>query len=326
MHGFKRVLALSLAVVSAAPSSSRAAGRAPIVELSTGGEQCARRSDGSLWCWGERRNHADGVIAKPSNEGVQVASGVKQFATGGFRGVAIRGDGVPVVWRWKLSPAGVAQDVTLEPHPQVTDAVDVALVASEIVVLVRADGSVITWSPRSQEGGPQYGSKSVDGLAKVRSVACGSVSCCALVTGGGVACFEPSDARAREAKDVKGASEVLVGDTQAIVKTGKGQVLLDLVPGRAPKQVKAKLGLYKFFKGGCGLDKKGVVACPWMLGEELDVMPGLGRGAVVASVGGGHACVVSSKGRVSCRRYADAARGRIDPVVEVKFREPPPAP
>ena len=92
-----------------------------VVEVSAGsGNTCARKTDGTLWCWGKNSvgELGDGTIEGPKLSPVHVAelgSDVVEVAVGSGRTCARKGDGT--LWCWGGNELGQLGDGTTEGRP-----------------------------------------------------------------------------------------------------------------------------------------------------------------------------------------------------------------
>lgn len=126
---------------------------------------CARKNDGSLWCWGFNNagQLGDGTVISKSSP-AQIAPGIAGVAAGGFYTCATKSDGS--LWCWGANGSGQLGDATTVDKPS---PVQVSALGSDVAQLVagndhacvtkNGDGSLWCWGAN---GSGQVGDGTTD--------------------------------------------------------------------------------------------------------------------------------------------------------------------
>jgi len=181
-------------------------GLSNVVSVAAGGRfSLALRSDGTVWAWGSNRDHNDnntmGVLGANTpnftNRPMRVVTitNVVAIAAGTFAAVAIRSDGLALVWGGNLAGEQGTGDTDNNSYPTprslVTNATQVAASCLSLYA-VRADGTVWGWG-RNANGQLGDGTttsprtpRQAIGLTNVVKLACGHYNVRALKSDGTV--------------------------------------------------------------------------------------------------------------------------------------------
>jgi alpha-tubulin suppressor-like RCC1 family protein len=150
-----------------------------VVDVSAGYQHvCARRQDGTLWCWGANTygNLGTGVQGSSQTSPVQasaVGTGVVEVSSGGYGACVRKGDGT--VWCWGYGTMGDGSAAGEYATPvQVAVSADVVQLSSgeRATCLMKQDGTVWCWGPSS---GGEIGNGTLFG--GVSCSGCGPMSC-----------------------------------------------------------------------------------------------------------------------------------------------------
>lgn len=132
-----------------------------VVEVKAGGQtSCARRSDGTVWCWGNNQSGqlGDGTtVERAAPVQVQGLTGAVGLSVGSGYGCAVKGDGT--VWCWGSNESGQLGDGTKTDSAvpvQVKSIGAAAQVAAHIIETCAREqgGGVICWGGGSTLGPP----------------------------------------------------------------------------------------------------------------------------------------------------------------------------
>jgi alpha-tubulin suppressor-like RCC1 family protein len=183
-----------------------------VVEVSAGGyHACARKADGTLWCWGTGNvgQVGDGTTDSQKPSPVQVTllgTAVAQVAAGGYHTCARKTDGT--LWCWGRNDRGQLGDgttTTPKPTPSQVQALGATVVDVAAGLLHtcarKADGTLWCWgsNPFGQVGDgtmttPVLVPTQVAALGtSAVDVAAGDNHTCARRTGGTVLCWGHND-------------------------------------------------------------------------------------------------------------------------------------
>ena len=118
-----------------------------------GGDACAVKSDGSLWCWGWNNygelGDGSGTTQTTPVPVTGMSSGVAGVSAGGSHTCAVKTDGS--AWCWGYNGAGVLGDGSAEPNSLVPVPVQLAVGAKAVAAgyshtcAIATDGSVWCW-------------------------------------------------------------------------------------------------------------------------------------------------------------------------------------
>ena len=174
---------------------------------------CARKSDGTIWCWGDNEygQLGDGTTNNSASP-VQVAAlgtTVAGLAVGGYHTCAVKSDGT--IWCWGNNSEGQLGNGTMTSSPlpvQVTAlgaSVTEAAAGASTTCAVKSDGTLWCWGENTESelgngavcpgGGmmppdcPTPSPVQVSGLTGVIHVATGWDHTCAVTTGGMLFCW-----------------------------------------------------------------------------------------------------------------------------------------
>ena len=168
------------------------------VELDLGDHHaCARKGDGTLWCWG-MNNYGQigdgGTADKKAPAHVQaLGTAVAELATGGYHSCARKGDGS--VWCWGLNDFGQIGDGTSAKKTTPVEVKDVGAVANLTAGAMhtcarKADGTAWCWG--MNDSGQIGDGTRVNKTTPVQGKGLGSVA--QLVAGGEHTCARKTDA------------------------------------------------------------------------------------------------------------------------------------
>ncbi len=194
--------ALLLALTSACGDEVRDE-RHAVVEIAVGPQHtCARRSDGTVWCWGA---NSHGQLGDGSTEDsafprqVLHVSDVAQVATGSLHTCTLNSRGTVSCWGFNGDGAlgdGTTVDHTVpEPVPGLFDVVEVA--CSQQTCARRRDGTVWCWGHNgngelgigSEDSDPHPSPIEIAGLVNVAGLALGGFHACVRLASGQAQCF-----------------------------------------------------------------------------------------------------------------------------------------
>jgi alpha-tubulin suppressor-like RCC1 family protein len=260
---------------------------------------CARREDGSLWCWGENRwgqlgypSHLDSKVPRE----VPGAKGTTQMSLGILHSCARRADGAALCWgRNNVGQAGTgaASENDAPPAPVVGlgPVAQVAVGWSSSCALL-LDGTVRCWgsNPRGELGN---GTKEnqllpvpVTGLASVAGLVLGEGHGCAWHEDGTVSCW-----------GANGSGQLGDGTNQERLGPVRVQGLGDVVR------------LFAYENYTCALRRDRTVRC-W--GSGIPVLRGPSRGVTLwtpaglppqvtaLALGDEHLCALDAEGALWC--------------------------
>ncbi len=138
----------------ATPVQITALGSSVAQVATTRDRTCARKTDGTLWCWGrntygEIGDGSTGGIKSAPTRVVALGSDVAEVSTGASATCARKTDGT--VWCWGNNSAGTLGDgTTVSPKPNPTQAVALGNTVSHVSVsstgcAIKADGTLWCW-------------------------------------------------------------------------------------------------------------------------------------------------------------------------------------
>jgi alpha-tubulin suppressor-like RCC1 family protein len=328
------------------------------------GHTCARRKDGTVWCWGENRGGKLGVRPtqrtddRPYPVRAEGITGAVQIALGDEYSCARRSDGS--VWCWGYS----LRDAAAAPVPGVTGATDLKAEGGLTCAMV-SGGSVLCWGSGDEGQRGDGSSRDLTVLAKPtlvtratgdwsvgRREACvlsaGEATCwgssgkrslesphraslqtvvpgwgyaCGLSATGALWCWKSHGAPAERKGASAGAKQLVVGESHECIRLDSGSVQCwgsswrdteaepkteDLGPRTVDGLGKA-VDIAASKDRTCAALEDGTVHC-WGKLRKFVTVAGIAD-ATQVSVGDRHACARHARGVVTCWGAGD--RGQI---------------
>jgi alpha-tubulin suppressor-like RCC1 family protein len=185
-----------------APGNEAAAPTSCVAEVKLGwSHSCARKNDGTVWCWGNN-NAAQlavaGIPSRPTPAPIAI-SGALAIAAGDSHGCAVLGDRTVVCWGYnnagQLGGGSTSNPATTPVAVSgLTDVLEIAA-GDDHSCARRGDETVWCWGDNAKgqlgDGGQMQRPSPVQvgSLAGAKAIAIGWTHSCALVAGGRVTCW-----------------------------------------------------------------------------------------------------------------------------------------
>lgn len=243
-------------------------GLSDVVAITAGGfHVCARKADGSLWCWGEDKFEQLGYSSHPRSERARKVEGlggpVRGVALGIVHSCALVGDGT--VWCFGANNAiGIgAKDQTSPPLAiaGLSDVVEIAA-ASFHTCARRRDGTVMCWGP------PSATPVAVANVTNAVELALTDDGGCARIADGTVSCWGGRAVEtATPIAGITGAVQISARATRTCARKQDGSVVCWAPGGTGPAPWppnKPGAGFASVAVGGshvCALDATHALVC-----------------------------------------------------------------
>lgn len=305
------------------------------VQITSGtNHACARRSDGTVWCWGEPTHKSSSGRSEPYAQPMAGLSSVTDVRAGGETTCVLIGDGTVRCWGrndYGQTGDGTARSRTVVAKPTrvagVKDAAQIAVGRTHGCAKLRNNdvrcwGREVSGHKRLPTGFvPTVMAAGEDGSCGL--TADGSIQCwgdASLMSSGSTLRIEAESAPALVGK-LSNATQIAVGRRHVCAMQASGAVTCWGESWRDTAEVKSKDAKGPFPVEGlgkavhlaargtrtCAVIDDGTVRC-WGLKRALETVEGV-RDAVQVAVGEKHACVRRKKGPVMC--WGDDERGQL---------------
>ncbi|MBI5534474.1 MAG: hypothetical protein HY898_17245 [Deltaproteobacteria bacterium] len=280
-----------------------------VVQLTAGRQHsCARRSDGTVWCWG------DDMLMQTGHEGeapapVATLPAAADVHAAGNLTCALITDGTVRCWGQNTLGQigdGTARSQTVVPRPTrveaVRDAVEVSVGTTYACARLRS-GSLKCWGSSYNAQG-----KAPEALASV-SVSAYEGSACSLGMDGSASCWNGSSDAAKAVGKVAGGKQIVGGRDHVCVLAEGGTVQCwgDSQEAFTVEGLGKAVQLAAHGSRSCAVSGEGKVWC-WDAKRKPEPVAGI-TDATMVSIGKSHGCARRRKGTVVC--WGDGARGQL---------------